>query len=327
MHSRPEEMVGAGRALNAVPPGAGAAAMATGIVSVALHSAGIEWFSRIWLVVAVGIWAVLVGIFLARLVGDRARWETEADTPAALTAVAATTVLGTRVALLGWDAIAVFALCLAVLVWVVLMPAVIGHWTGPTVGAHFLLCVATQGLVVLGATLAVELRAPFLTAASGAVFVLGLIAYTAVLARFSFAQFRIGAGDHWVCAGGLAISALAAGKLVAATDAADWNGWPHTVIRVGAAVILALDLAGYLALAICEVRWPRLGFDVRRWSTAFPMGMTAAATITVAGAIGAPWLRSIGLVLIWPAVALCLVLLVASARHLVSAGTADTSAG
>ncbi|WP_072753312.1 tellurite resistance/C4-dicarboxylate transporter family protein [Rhodococcus maanshanensis] len=327
MPSRHQEIVAADRALSAVPPGAGAAAMATGIVSVALHLAGIEWFSRIWLVIGIGIWAVLVGIFLWRLVGDRARWESEADTPAALTAVAATTVLGTRVALLGWEAIAVLALCLAVLVWVSLMPAVIGHWTGPTVGAHFLLCVATQGLVVLGATLAVALHKPSLTAVSGAVFVLGLIAYAVVFARFSFVQFRVGAGDHWVCAGGLAISALAAGKLVVAMDAAGWNGWPHTVIRVGAVVILALDLAGYVALVICEMRWPRLGFDVRRWSTAFPMGMTAAATITVAAAIGAPWLRWIGLVLIWPAVAVCVILLVASARHLVSAGAADTRAG
>jgi tellurite resistance protein TehA-like permease len=298
--------------------------MATGIVSVALHLADIEWFSWIWLVIGAGIWAVLVGVFLTRLIGDRARWVAEADTPAALTAVAATTVLGTRVALLGWHTIAVLALCLAALVWAVLMPAVIRHWTGPTVGAHFLLCVATQGLVVLGATLAVALHAPFLTVVSGAVFVLGLVAYAIVLARFSFVQFKTGAGDHWVCAGGLAISALAAGKLIVAMDAADWNGWPHTVIRVAAAVILALDLAGYLALVICEVRWPRLGFDVRRWSTAFPMGMTAAATITVADAIGAPWLRSIGLTLIWPAVAVCVILLVASARHLVSA---DTSAG
>ncbi|MGW6377355.1 tellurite resistance/C4-dicarboxylate transporter family protein [Rhodococcus sp. NPDC055112] len=327
MLGRHQEVVAADRALSAVPPGAGAAAMATGIVSVALHLAGIEWFSMIWLVIGIGIWAVLVGIFLTRLVGDRARWETEADTPAALTAVAATTVLGTRVALLGWDAVAMVALCLAVLVWAVLMPVVIGHWTGPTVGAHFLLCVATQGLAVLGATLAVALRAPFLTVVSGAVFVLGLVAYAVVLARFSFVQFRVGSGDHWVCAGGLAISALAAGKLILAMDAAGWNGWPHTVIRVAAAAILALDLAGYLALAICEVRWPRTGFDVRRWSTAFPMGMTAAATITVAGAIGASWLRPVGLVLIWPAVVVCVILLVASARHLVSAGSADTSAG
>ncbi|MBP1158362.1 tellurite resistance protein TehA-like permease [Rhodococcus sp. PvR044] len=313
--------------MSAVPPGAGAAAMATGIVSVALHLADIEWFSRIWLVIGAGIWAVLVGVFLTRLVGDRARWVAEADTPAALTAVAATTVLGTRVAPLGWDAIAVLALCLAALVWAVLMPAVIGHWTGPTVGAHFLLCVATQGLVVLGATLAVALPASWLTPVAAATFVLGLIAYLVVLSRFSFAQFKTGAGDHWVCAGGLAISALAAGKLIVAMDAAGWNGWPHTVIRVAAAVILALDLAGYVALVICEVRWPRLGFDVRRWSTAFPMGMTAAATITVADAIGAPWLRSIGLVLIWPAAVVCVILLVASAGHLVSAGSADTSAG
>ncbi|MFG1781144.1 hypothetical protein ACGFIU_01775 [Rhodococcus oryzae] len=43
MRSHDQEVVAADRALSAVPPGAGAAAMATGIVSVALHLADIEW--------------------------------------------------------------------------------------------------------------------------------------------------------------------------------------------------------------------------------------------------------------------------------------------
>ncbi|MFD4183866.1 tellurite resistance/C4-dicarboxylate transporter family protein [Rhodococcus sp. NPDC058514] len=327
MLGRQRGVIDVGRALGAVPPAAGAAAMASGIVSVALHLAGIEWFSIFWLVIGVVIWTMLVGIFFARLIGDRARWVGEADTPAALTAVAATTVLGTRVALLGGDTIAVVALGVAVIVWVVLMPAVISYWTGPTAGAYFLLCVATEGLAVLGATLAVELPAPGLTAVAVAVSVLGLIAYGLVLSRFSFAQFKTGAGDQWVCTGALAISGLAAGRLITATESAGWSGWPTTAIRIAAIVIVVLDLTGYLALAVCEVRWPRPGFDIRRWSTAFPMGMTAAATITVGTAIGQPWLRTVGLVLIWPAVAVCLILLIASARQLVSAGAADTSSG
>ncbi|MFG3018213.1 hypothetical protein ACGFZQ_06605 [Streptomyces sp. NPDC048254] len=56
-------------------------------------------------------------------------------------------------------------------------------------------------------------------------------------------------------------------------------------------------------------------YDVRRWATAFPMGMTAAAmlsatamlsaaaVLSVAAAVGVPWLKWPGRVLVWVAVA------------------------
>ncbi|TQF66232.1 hypothetical protein FK531_17005 [Rhodococcus spelaei] len=310
------------RVIAAVPAGAGAAAMATGVVSVGLHLAGIEWFSILWLGIGTGIWLALLGVFAFRLTDDRTRWIADADTPAALTAVAATTVLGTRFALLGWQPVAIAALAAAFVLWVVLNPFVISHWTTPTVGTHFLLCVATQGLAVLGATLAADLHARWLTGAALVVFVGGLGCYAAVVARFSFAQFRAGAGDQWVCAGALAISALAAGKLIVATDASGWDGWPHTAVRVLAVALVAADLSLYAVLAACEVRWPRLWFDFRRWATAFPLGMSAVATTTVATALDLPWLRAVGLALIWPAAVLCTILLVASVRYLTDASAA-----
>ncbi|MFI5660940.1 hypothetical protein [Streptomyces sp. NPDC051684] len=55
--------------------------------------------------------------FCGRLVRDRARWEHEADSPPALTAVAATTVLGTRYALAGLEGLAAALLVVAVTVW------------------------------------------------------------------------------------------------------------------------------------------------------------------------------------------------------------------
>lgn len=305
------------RALAAVPPGAGAAAMSTGIVSIALHLTGAEWFSRLWLVVGVSIWLALVALFVARLAGDRSRWLGEAGTPPALTGVAATAVLGTRFSLLGWHAVAVAALAVAVVAWAVLMPAVLRSWTAPTVGVHFLLCVATQGPAVLGATLSVALSAPWLTGMSLALWALGLVFYAVVFSRFSFAQLKTGAGDQWVIAGALAISAVAAGTLVTSTAAAGWEGWAHDAVRATAALCEALDLLLYAALVVCEIRWPRLRFDLSRWSTAFPMGMSAVAALTVANATGQTWLRPVGLVLVWPAVVLCVILLAASGRRLV----------
>ena len=46
------------------------------------------------------------------------------------------------------------------------------------------------------------------------------------------------------------------------------------------------------------------------------MGMTSAASLTVAVSSDADWLRPIGQVLVWPAAVVCLILLVGSGRHL-----------
>ncbi|MFC9920655.1 tellurite resistance/C4-dicarboxylate transporter family protein [Rhodococcus sp. NPDC127527] len=307
------------RALTAIPPGAGAAAMSTGIVSVALYLVGFEWFSRAWLVVGVLIWALLVVVFVSRLFDDRARWANEADTPPALTGVAATCVLGARCVLLGWNHVGWVALGIALVAWVVLIPAVVRHWTSPTVGVHFLLCVSTQGLAVLSGSLVVSAAAHWLAGPAFVAFLLGLFFYLMVLIRFSYDQFRVGAGDQWVFAGALAISALAAGKLAPAALAAGWPEGVHVAIQVAGVVIVCLAMTGYAVLLASEIRWPRWQYDVRRWSTAFPMGMTSAASLTVASSSDADWLRPVGQVLVWPAVIVCLVLLVGSARHLVVA--------
>ncbi|MFM1725298.1 tellurite resistance/C4-dicarboxylate transporter family protein [Rhodococcus sp. PAM 2766] len=316
MSDGPGVKAGTGRALTAIPAGAGAAAMSTGIVSVALHLTGFEWFSRFWLIVGGLVWVLLVVVFVGRLFDDRARWANEADTPPALTGVAATCVLGARCVLLDWNHVGWVALGIALVAWTVLIPAVVRHWASPTVGVHFLLCVSTQGLAVLGASLAVAASAHWLVGPALVAFMLGLFFYLIVLIRFSYDQFRVGAGDHWVFGGGLAISALAAGKLAPASVAAGWPEGVHDAIRIAGVVIVCIVLIDYVVLVISEIRWPRLQYDVRRWSTAFPMGMTAAASLTVAVSSDADWLRPIGEVLVWPAVVVCLVLLVGSGRHL-----------
>ena len=48
---------------------------------------------------------------------------------------------------------------------------------------------------------------------------------------------------------------------------------------------------------------PRPRYDVRRWSSVFPMGMTAVATLAVADALDVFRLRGPGQVLLWIAVA------------------------
>ncbi|MFC8091720.1 tellurite resistance/C4-dicarboxylate transporter family protein [Streptomyces sp. NPDC057301] len=287
------------------PPTAGAAVMATGILSVALHQTGYETLSRIALALACVAWLALAGGFTARLLWDRARWLKEAATPAALTAIAATTVLGTRFATLGWQPLAKALLALAALLWPALLIAVVLRWHPRMPGAVFLGCVATQGLAVLAATLAATESTAWLAHAALVLFWLGLVLYVTALTRFDLRQVTRGAGDHWVAGGALAISALAGSKLMSADSRSLylWNEDDTDVLRTVTVALLVLDLAWYAVLLLAEIGRPRLRYDVRRWATVFPMGMTAAATLSVATAVDVPWLKTPGEALLWIAVA------------------------
>ncbi|MFD9796423.1 tellurite resistance/C4-dicarboxylate transporter family protein [Streptomyces sp. NPDC059070] len=283
-----------------LPPAAGAAVMATGIVSIGVHLIGHETFSRVLLAAAVLLWLVLAVDFATRLVGDHARWEAEADTPPALTAVAATCVLGTRFSLLGRQNLATALLALAALLWPLLLYAVVRHWKRRMPGGVFLVCVATQALAVLAATLAAAGRGDWLARAALVLCFLGVLLYLEALVRFDFRQVWTGAGDQWIAGGALAISALAAAKLTASPL---WTGDTHTVLRKITLVLLGLDLAWYAILLMAEVARPRPGYDLRRWATVFPLGMAAVATLSTAAATHVRGLRTLGEVLQWIAVA------------------------
>ncbi|MFG2678487.1 tellurite resistance/C4-dicarboxylate transporter family protein [Streptomyces sp. NPDC048392] len=287
------------------PPAAGAAVMATGIVSVALHLTGREALSRISLVLACAAWLPLAANFGYLLLAERARWMKRAGTPGALTAVAATTVLGTRFSLLGWSLLAAVLLALAALLWPWLLVLVVRRWGRRMPGTVFLGCVATEGLAVLGATLAAATSTAWLAHAALVPFWLGIVLYLIALFRFDLRQVARGAGDHWVAGGALAISALAGAKLLAAagTGMYLWNADDNAVLHDLTVFLLALDLAWYAVLVAAEIVWPRVRYDARRWSTAFPLGMTAAATLSVAAVVGVPWLDGPGRALLWIAVA------------------------
>lgn len=287
------------------PPAAGAAVMATGILSVGLHLTGDEALSRVVLVLACVAWVGLAADFGVRLAQDRKRWRAEVGTPGALTAVAATAVLGTRFSALGRQNLAEALLALAAVLWPPLLTAVVRRWRRRMPGAVFLCCVATQGLAVLGATLARAGATAWLAHAALVLFWLGLVLYGCALALFDLRQVTEGQGDHWVAGGALAISALAGSRLLAADSArlSLWNDDDRGVLRTVTLALLVLDLAWYAVLLVAEVVRPRLGYDVRRWETVFPLGMTAAAVLSVAAVLDVPRLEGPGQVLLWIAVA------------------------
>ncbi|MFJ9868490.1 tellurite resistance/C4-dicarboxylate transporter family protein [Streptomyces sp. NPDC101165] len=287
------------------PPAAGAAVMATGIVSVGLHLTGAETVSRVFLWLACVAWVALAADFLVRLVAQRERWLAEAHSPGALTAVAATAVLGTEFSALGRQTLAEAALALAMVLWPVLLYLVVQHWERHMTGAVFLCCVATQGLAVLAATLAAAETTAWLAHAALVLFWLGLVLYGLALLRFDPRQVLEGAGDHWIAGGALAISGLAGAKLLSADSRRLylWNDDDRGVLRNVTVTLLVLDLSCYVVLLAAEVARPRLRYDMRRWATVFPMGMTGAATLSVAAAVGIGWLKGPGRVLVWVAVA------------------------
>ena len=284
----------------AQPPAAGSAVMATGIISVGLRQVGATVLSSITFALAALLWLVLADDFGRRLLWQRQRWTSESQTPPALTGVASTTVLGVRVSLEGWQAVAVGLLIVATLVWPLLLWSVLRHLRPNMPGAVFLICVATQGMATLSAVLAAALPARWLLWPALALFVLGLVLYVDALMHFDVAAVRDGAGDHWVAGGALAISALACAKLTAAKSL---TGTVHSTLRVTALVLVALAWTWYVVLAVAEVRWPRPRYDVRRWATIFPMGMTGAATSEVATATGWHQLTGLGHTLVWIAAA------------------------
>ncbi|MER7951692.1 tellurite resistance/C4-dicarboxylate transporter family protein [Streptomyces sp. NPDC096079] len=278
----------------ALPPAAGAGVLATGILSIGFHLTGLETVSVVALCLAAALWLLLAYDFSALLLGDRRRWAASADTPPALTAVAATTVLGARFELLGRTPVAVALLVLAAAVWPVLLAAVLRHLTRRAPGAVFLICVATQGLAVLSALLAPE-AGEWLGWVALAFFLLGLLLYADALARFDLREVVRGAGDHWIAAGALAISALAASKLLASGQ---WSGGAETTLRATAFVLLALDLAGCAVLLCGELAHRRPGYDVLRWATVFPLGMTAVASLSTAAVTGVDGLDTLGRVVL-----------------------------
>lgn len=277
--------------------------MATGIISVGLRLTGHPELSGAALALAAALWVSLAAAFAVRLGVDRTGWQAAAGNPPALTAVAATCVLGTRLSLFGWQTVAAILLALATAVWPWLLLSVLRHWGRRAPGAVFLVCVATEGLAVLAATLALAGHEDWLAWAALAACVLGVLLYGEALVRFDFRQITAGAGDHWIAAGALAISALAASKLTASTV---WTGGAHSALRAGTVVLLVLDLAWYLVLATAEIVRPRLRYDLRRWSTVFPLGMTAVAALSTSDVAALRWPHGLGSVLLWIAVAVWL---------------------
>jgi hypothetical protein len=285
--------VGQGGGLHA---GGGAAVMAASIISVGLHLIGHETLSLIALAVGAAWWILLAAAFTATLLRARAEWVAAAGMPPGLTAVAATAVLGTRTVLLGWREAATALLVLAVLLWPGLTVRVVRRLSRGMAGGVFLIAVPAQAIAVLGTRLSLAYGSGWLGSAALACFCLGLALYVVALMCFDFRQVLTGFGDQWVAGGALAIAALESSALLSSPQ---WAGSAHRTLHAVGLVLLVSTFTWYAVLFLAEVYRPRPGYDVRRWSTIFPLGMIAAASLSLAAPLGIAWLEPLGRVLLW----------------------------
>lgn len=285
--------------------------MGTGIVSVGLDLDHYVTLSRIVLVITGVVWVTIVVAIANRWRRDSAQLHRELRSPDALTAVAGTAVLGTRLILLDWTWAGAAMLVLAAIVWLFLWRPVLASWVTPTTGVSLMLVVSTASLAVLSAALGDRRHTDWLVGVALALLILGLVLYAFVMANFDFRQLITGLGDHWITGGALAISTLAAGQIALAHQA----GALHETLKLAAIVLWGLTMAWLGALLIGEAARPRLGYHQRRWSTVFPVGMYAACSFLAGTAAGASAITDFARVWIWVAVAVWLAVSVGTARH------------
>jgi len=308
-------VVAAGRLAAAVPPASGAVVMGTGIVSIGLSLDGEETLSRVLLAIAALVWFLLGIVMLALALRRRPLLLEQVRLPAALTGVAGTDVLGARVAMLGWNTPAAALLAVGLVLWLLLVPSVLAHWRRPTVGASFVLVVATESLAVLAAGLAIAYRAPWLATAALACVGIGLGFYLFVVSDFDLRQLLVGRGDHWVSGGALAIATLACARTAQAAAAP--GPLRHAVSSLDtAALALWAAAAAWLPLLLSgEVARRRAAYDVRRWSTVFPLGMYAVCSFADARVDGISGIDDFARIWIWFAFAVWLLVFAGMLRR------------
>ncbi len=303
------------RLLDSIPPASGAVVMGTGIVSVALLLDGRQVLSVILLVVDAAIWLALAVLLPARARRDGRRFAVDLRHPTALTSIAGTEVLGTRLTLAGWDWAGAGLLIIGTAIWLGLVPHVLRHWETPTIGASFILTVATESLALLAATVAFAARAGWLVYVALGPFCLGLGFYAFVLSRFDFRQLLVGIGDHWVTGGALAISTVAAGRIALGAQRTATLTGAHQAFKTIALVLWCLTLVWLPALIATEIMRPRLFYSVRRWSTVFPVGMYAACSFIVGKLTATPGIGDFASVWVWVSVAVWAIVFAAMLRR------------
>jgi tellurite resistance protein TehA-like permease len=306
--------------LQTIGPAHWAATMATGILATDAQQQGIGWLSDLMLALAAA-WYLIVAVAVVGTAIHRPRrlWEslvTPATAFGFFTFVTATSVLGAGVAGLGWPDIPLALWLVGATAWCLLtyrlaitltLASREAIWSSVS-GSWLLTVVETQALVVLGATLAARSGSAALAFACTCLWFCGLAFYGAVILLI-LARILLGATrpeqvtpDYWICMGALAITDLAGVHLVQV---------PHPPALAAVSSVVGLAIAAWSVgtawipwLVWVELRRLRrdsaaLEYEVRRWSTIFPLGMYGAASFGLGAVLGLPALEVLGHAFFW----------------------------
>jgi len=308
-------------------PGYFALVMATGIVSTALRDVGQPTASAVLLLIGIGCFAVLCGALGWRLIryGRRVIEDlTAADRAFAFfTIVAASNVLGARLAADGHRAAAIAFAGLGLLVWlgltyIIPVRLILGPRPQPVLagvnGTWFIWVVGTQSLAVMAATLDQPADGHARVTALAAVLmwsvgvVLYLVVATLVITRLLLLEVRPQdlTPPYWVTMGATAITVLAAAQILAMPPAPAVTATRQVVAGLG--VVLWAFGTWLIPLLVAFGVWRhvlnrvRLGYLPQLWSIVFPLGMYAVASMELGMAAELPIVEGIGRAWTWVAV-------------------------
>ncbi|MGV0645174.1 tellurite resistance/C4-dicarboxylate transporter family protein [Mycolicibacterium sp. XJ879] len=319
---------GVRKAVRTLHPGYFALVMATGIVSIAMQYKAADAVSVALLWLTCIAYAILVVLSLARVLAFRTEFSADLADPrrgfGMFTFVAATNVLGARLALDAHYRTALTLLVVAVVAWVVLgyvvpWTAVLGHRLRPTLhvanGAWFIWVVASQSVAVLAAVLQPQLGSGQRELALIAVFSWSvgvfLYAVVAVLVIVRVMLYPFLPEDltppYWVAMGATAITVLAGARIVEMADAPMVAatrgliaGASVTFWAFGSWLIPPLIAGGIWRHFIHKIP---LRYDATMWSVIFPLGMYGVGSLYLGQADQLPVVAAIGGVEIWIALA------------------------
>jgi len=328
-------------AVRTLDPGAFALVMATGIVSVAVRADGAHRLSAVLLWLAGIAYLVLVAGYAGRAVRHGAAMAADLRDPARafgyLTFVAATDVLGQRLAIDGHRNAAIFLLAVGSWAWLLLgylVPwalARTGSRAGVVAGANgswFLWAVGSQSVAVLAAALAASTSAGRREFGLLAVLAwsVGLVLYATagIFVTARLLAYGVSPEDltpaYWVAMGATAITAVAGVGLLHATGAPSVTAARQLIVGVslvfwafGTWLIPALLAAGWWRHVVHRVP---LRYQVALWSIVFPLGMYAVAARDLGGSEHLPIVTRIGTVCGWVALGVWAVTFAAMIWHI-----------